>query len=378
MILIKSELFKNGGLEKYTWNLARDFCALKVPVTLLTTGQITSPFQDPLLNIVSLPVSYSLSVLNLLQFDRACANFLKKHQTPLIFSLDRNRFQTHLRAGNGVHAAYLKHRSKQEGILKSASFALNPLHHAILSLEKMGFEHKRLKLLFANSHMVKEEILRFYDVNPEKIIVVHNGVEWHAMRPCFEVWEEEKERLLQGGPLKRAAFQFLFIGHNFSRKGLPQFLRALSHIKSEHFQLSVVGKEKNTQAFQQLAQELGLEKKVLFFGPQSKTAPFYQAADCVVIPSLYDPFANVTLEALAMGVPVISSKHNGGHEILRPSNGAVIECLDDSRSFGESLREALGRPKTEESSYAVRESVKHLDFSKQLRSITEPTLGGLL
>jgi UDP-glucose:(heptosyl)LPS alpha-1,3-glucosyltransferase len=374
--LIKSELFKSGGLEKYTWRLARDFCALKVPVTLLTSGQITPPFQDPLLTIVSLPVSYSLSVFNLLHFDLACANYLKKHRTPVIFSLDRNRFQTHLRAGNGAHAAYLKHRSKQEGLLKRASFALNPLHHVILSLEKTGFEHKGLKLLFANSHMVKQEILRFYNVDPEKIVVVHNGVEWHEMHSSFESWEEGKEKLLPKS--ERKAFQFLFIGHNFSRKGLPQLLRALSHIKSEDFQLNIVGKEKNSKAFHQLVKELGLEKKVFFWGPQSKATAFYQSADCVVIPSLYDPFANVTLEALAMGVPVISSKHNGGHEILNSSNGSVIEELEDSRAFAEVLKGALRQPKTVGGALLVRESVKHLDFSEQLKGITGPILQSLV
>jgi UDP-glucose:(heptosyl)LPS alpha-1,3-glucosyltransferase len=363
--LIKSELFQQGGLEKYTWQIAADFCALGSPVTVLTSGSPTSPVVHPLLNIVSLPVHHSLSFLNVLHFDKACSAYLAKHPTPVVFSLDRLRFQTHIRAGNGVHAAYLKRRSKEEGLTKKLSFALNPLHQAILSLEKKGFEHPELKTLFTNSEMVKQEVLQFYGTDPQKIQVVHNGVEWYAMQQAFDAWEAEKEAE------PHSAFQFLFIGHNFRRKGLEKLLQALALIKQEHFQLSVVGKDKEISYFETLVQQLGLEKKVIFFGPQKETTRFYQIADCLVIPSLYDPFANVTVEALAMGVFVLSSKSNGGHEVLNPHNGSLIESLDDPTSFAETLKQTLNRRKTKDSAIAIRQSVKHLDFSHQLRRITE-------
>jgi UDP-glucose:(heptosyl)LPS alpha-1,3-glucosyltransferase len=186
--LIKSELFRQGGLEKYTWQIARDFCALGSPVTVLTSGNVTAPYSDPLLNIVSLPVKHSLSFLNVLHFDKACAAYLDQNPSPIIFSLDRNRFQTHIRAGNGVHASYLQRRSQEEGLAKKLSFSLNPLHHAILSLEKKAFEHPGLKTLFTNSEMVKKEVLQFYSTDPDKIQVVHNGVEWHALQNAFDTW----------------------------------------------------------------------------------------------------------------------------------------------------------------------------------------------
>lgn len=363
--LVKSALHKQGGLEKYTWQIARDFCALGVEVKVLTSG----PVHDPHLCVVSLPVKKRASFLNVLQFDNACAEYLEKHPTPIVFGLDRNRFQTHIRAGNGVHAAYLQRRSAEEGFFKRMSFAINPLHRAILQLERKAFEHPGLEVLFTNSEMVKQEVLRFYNTDPSKIVVVHNGVEWKAMQKDFEAWEEKKEAL--------DAFQFLFIGHNFMRKGLKQLLQALSHIKTEHFQLNVVGKDKHSKYFQELADTLGLGKKVKFHGPQASAVPFYQCADCTVIPSLYDPFANVTVESLAMGVPVLSSKHNGGHEVLTPHNGSVIASIDDATAFAEQLRGILSKRKTADTALAVRNSVQHLDFSRQLRSITQRIIGRL-
>lgn len=369
--LIKSELFRKGGLEKYTWQIARDFCSLGHPLTVLTSGVKEPPFSDPLMNVVSLPVSHSFSVLNVLHFDNACSDYLSRHPTPIVFSLDRNRFQTHIRAGNGVHAAYLKHRVEEEGVLKTLSFTLNPLHRAILSLEKKAFENPGLKTLYTNSEMVKQEVLRFYRTDPDKIRVVHNGVEWHRMQQAFDNWESQKEKALHKWNLDPEAYQFLFIGHNYRRKGLEKLLRALSLIKGERFQLCVVGKEKKISYFKHLASALGIADKVFFLGPQQESVPFYQLADSIAIPSLYDPFANVTVEALAMGVFAISSRNNGGHEVLTPGNGSVVESLDDTASFAQTLQAALSRRKIPASAFSIRQSVKHLDFSNQLRLITE-------
>ena len=88
----------------------------------------------------------------------------------------------------------------------------------------------------------------------------------------------------------------------------------------------------------------------------------------------YDPFANVTVEALCMGVFVVSSKTNGGHEILQPENGTIIDSLHDPESIAAALEYAMAHPKTDLSARQIRESVKHLDFENQLSLLTEKVL----
>jgi glycosyltransferase involved in cell wall biosynthesis len=376
--LIKSELFKQGGLEKYTWQIAYDFCALQIPVTILTSGSPVPPYSHPCLDIVSLPVRKRLSYLSVLNFDKACAEYLARHPTPIVFSLDRTRFQTHIRAGNGIHAAYLKQRSLEEGFAKKVSFQINPLHQCLLSLEKKAFEHPELRILFTNSEMVKAEVLDHYKTDPTKIRVVHNGVEWRAFQEPFNAWEEGKERILSTLGLDRSVFHLLFVGHNFHRKGLHKLLRALALMKKEPFHLSVVGKDKNLDDFQKQTALFGLQSKVSFFGEQMSTVPFYQMADALVIPSIYDPFANVTVEALAMGLFVISSKHNGGSEVLTPQNGALIPHLNDPSVFASLLTQTLQCRKNRERASSIRDSVQYLDFPAQLRKITEATVQSIL
>lgn len=367
--ILKSRLNAQGGLEKYAWHLAHAFCKKNSPVTLLTTEPVTPPFEHPLLKIVSLSIRCMTSYFHVRNFECAAHDFLEKHPTPIIFGLDRNRFQTHLRAGNGSHAAYLHHRSLQEGVVKQLSFRCNPLHRLILSIEKASFENPRLRSLFTNSHLVKREILALYDTPPEKIHVIHNGVEWTALQPSFDAWHIERERLLTTHGLDSNAYQLLFVGHNFRRKGLEPLLHAL---KGLPIQLSVVGSDKQIGFYRSLAHKLGLN--VRFFETKKDPRPFYQMADSLAIPSLYDPFANVTVEALAMGLFVISSRTNGGHEVLNPLSGAIIDHPLDPSTLREALMIALSRPKTPASSLQIRASVEHLDFPNQLNAMVDACL----
>ena len=362
------------ALEKYTWRLAQDFCALNTHVTLLTTGKILAPFTHPLLNIVSFPFDHQLSVLQLLHFDKACRDYLQAHPYAIVFSLDRTRFSTHIRAGNGAHAAYLQERAKEEGWIKSLSFHLNPLHQALLSLEKTAFEHPHLQRLFTNSHMVRHQILARFATKAEKISVIHNGVEWKELQDPFDAWEERKTALLAERGLDPSAFHFLFSGHNYKRKGLNKLLAALALIKDEPFQLSIVGKEKNLRLYRAMTASLRLENKVFFFGPMPSMIPFYQYADAMVIPSLYDPFANVTVEALAMGLFVLSSKANGGSEVIPHDSGTILEDIHDPSYFASALQKALRHHKTAKRAQGIRGGIQHLDFSLQLRKMTEKTL----
>ena len=171
--------------------------------------------------------------------------------------------------------------------------------------------------------------------------------------------------------LHRSHFPCLFIGNGYLRKGLDKLILALAQLKNESFHLSVIGKDNNMDIYRAKAVQLGLKDRVHFFGPSQEIRLFYQLADCLVIPSFYDPFANVTVEALAMGLFVLSSQLNGGHEILTPSKGAVIEDLLSLDAMVEALRIAIRNKKTVESSNLIRNSVKHLDFSNQLRILME-------
>ncbi|MBI3236926.1 MAG: glycosyltransferase family 4 protein, partial [Chlamydiales bacterium] len=222
---------------------------------------------------------------------------------------------------------------------------------------------------------VKNQILNLYEIDPQKIEVVHNGVEWSLMQNDFDNWEERREKVLAEYHLDPQKYQLLFIGNNYRRKGLENLLKALSLVSQQTFQLLIIGKDKNVRYFRQMAEALQLSSSVRFLGQDPDIRKFYQMADALIIPSSYDPFANVTVEALAMGLYVISSSQNGGHEVLTPSSGSLIEPSHAPQNIALALEKALSYPKTPSSSVQIRNSVAHLDFPHQIHLIIHSTLG---
>lgn len=362
VVLLKSRPGHQGGLEKYATRIANAFLNRGARVTILTTGKA---FSTPILPVYATQTVPWPAFLRMDQFDRFVQKWVGKEKPDLIFGMDRNRYQTHIRAGNGVHAAYLASRSP----FKKMLCKINPLHQKILELEKTAFEYPGLQKLFTNSQMVRRQVLQYYKTDPHKIQVVHNGVEWDEMASDFRQWEEKRLLGFQKFHLDPNRFHFLFIGHGYARKGLDPLLAALAQLKTKEFHLSVIGKDRQMEFYRAKAVQLGLQNRVHFFGPSQETRLFYQLADALVVPSLYDPFANVTVEALAMGLYVVSSKQNGGHEILTPANGTVIEDLGQSETLVKALETALAHPKTAQSALKARQSVEHLDFSHQLDTL---------
>lgn len=365
-----------GGLEKYTDRSATFFAKRGCRVTLLTTTPRRPPKSkrkgSPPYRIRSLGRTFSPSVLNLLAFDHRCREWISREKPPFVFGMDRNSYQTHYRVGEGVHAAFLRRRCQAESRWKSFSFPLNPLHRTILSFEKQTLESPRIRGIFTNSWMVREEILSHYSISdPSKIHVIHNGVEWEELSLPFASWEEGRAETAQRFQLDLNRFQFLFIGHGFRRKGLTYLLKGLALLPKDSFQLVCVGKERNLGPYLKQIRTLGLEGAVRLVAEQERIYPFLQTADALVIPSLYDPFANVTVEALAMGVQVISSQFNGGKEILNGQNGTLIEDIFEPDSMAKALQEALARPKSHQQACSIRESVRQLNFPNQLNKLVD-------
>ncbi len=357
--LIKYHLANAGGLEKQTWRIARAFQKAGRQVDLLTTSSPKNcPFPVHELPCKKKPLSFQ----NIRAFDKACQKHLKTHSYPILFTMDRIRFATHIRAGNGCHAAYLNQRRRFDPRHKTLTFPLNPLHRTLLKLEKKAFENPLLQKLITNSAMVKSEILTHYNVPEKKIVVIHNGVEWEEMAEPFSRSAENSR------------YHFLFVGSGFRRKGLRLLLAALAHLSDQDWKLSVVGDDRKMTEYLALTEKLGLTKQVKFFGRRSDVIDFYRRADCLVLPTQYDPFANTTVEALAMGLTVLTSKSNGGHEILKKETGILIEDLTSKESLIAALQEALTRPKTKKRAEKIRNSVQYLTFDNQLTSLVETCL----
>jgi UDP-glucose:(heptosyl)LPS alpha-1,3-glucosyltransferase len=126
----------------------------------------------------------------------------------------------------------------------------------------------------------------------------------------------------------------LFVGSGFRRKGLETLIRSLPNVKKslhgERLVTIVIGKG-DTDLYRQTAKRLGVEDDIIFLGPRSGIEKFYAAADIFVLPTIYDPFSNACLEAMASGLPVVTTRNNGAAEIIEEGKeGFVTASITDS------------------------------------------------
>lgn len=228
------------------------------------------------------------------------------------------------RAGDGVHASWLDRRGRALGWFGRITMKLNPYHRYVLAAERRMFEGARLKAVICNSQMVLDEIRNRFAIDESKLRVVYNGVDLDEFNPRCKGEHRARSRAMLGIPEESTVY--LFVGSGFERKGVPTLLRAFARLGDPDSWLVIVGKDKAAAGMQNLARDLGISGRVHFAGPQSALQAWYGLSDVFVLPTLYDPFPNAALEALASGLPVVTTRSSGIAEFVRHrENGAICE-----------------------------------------------------
>jgi UDP-glucose:(heptosyl)LPS alpha-1,3-glucosyltransferase len=233
------------------------------------------------------------------------------------------------RAGDGVHAAWLDHRARALGALQRLTQRWSSYHRYVVGAEKAMFEHPALRVVICNSQMVADEISHYFGVDRNRLQVIYNGVDTAFFHPGlaaeFRVSTRAAAKIPETAPL------LLFVGSGFERKGVPQLLRAFAKAGNKAAHLAIVGADRKLKAMQALAVKLGLGQRVHFTGPLKDVRGWYGAADGFVLPTLYDPCPNAALEALASGLPIVTSTTCGAQEWVRSGeNGWVVDALDET------------------------------------------------
>ena len=242
----------------------------------------------------------------------ALAEAHPRQQCDFLFSLERVWECDAYRAGDGVHAAWLERRANFEQWWKPAFRRFQRKHRELTELEKALFTGGAARII-ANSAMVRREIIARFQTPAERITVIHNGI---------PPWREDpgaRERGRARLGLAPERFTVLFTGSGWERKGLRFAIAAMP----QNATLLVAGAGKNSG--------LPSAEDVRFLGPQSRAEinELLAVADAFTLPTLYEPFSNACLEALAAGLPIITTTANGFAEIIEPGiEGDIVEPGD--------------------------------------------------
>jgi UDP-glucose:(heptosyl)LPS alpha-1,3-glucosyltransferase len=258
-------------------------------------------------------------------FSRCACRRIRAGAYDLVQSHERMPCCDVYRAGDGVHREWLRQRQRIHGPLGWLTQWLSPYHRYLLRAEAELFASPRLRAVICNSAMVKAEILHHYAYPADRIHVIYSGVDGNRFSPELKARYRQETRERHRIPLSVPLL--LFVGSGFQRKGLGPLLLAMASLPPQTH-LLVIGKDRHSTRFRRIGRRLGLGTRVRFLGPQGDVAPYYGAADLVVLPSLYDPFPNVVLEAMATGLPVVTGIKSGAIDLIRDGdNGFTCDPL---------------------------------------------------
>lgn len=259
-----------------------------------------------------------------MQFARAVEEERPRLAVDRVFSFERLLAADCYRAGDGVHAAWLDRRARREPRWRDRWRRLLGKHRQLLRLEACCFDPGRTAAVIVNSRMVGDEIAVYYDYPREQMHLVRNGIE---ARFAARLPQRGEARTRLGVP--EEDFVAAFVGSGWERKGLEFAVRAVETCGAPHSRLIVAGRG---------SPRGHASPRVRFLGAVTDVGPVLAAADVFVLPTLYDPFSNACLEALAAGLPVITTRANGCAEILTEGvTGSVVETPDDVPALSRAL-----------------------------------------
>lgn len=300
--LVHRRFTTNGGTERYLVGFARFLVAAGHDVSVLCNEVRDDLRNEPGVRFVHLPMVRPAKLLSLWY---SAAKAVRSDSFDAVMGFGRTPGHSLFRAGGGSHVDYLR---RAHPIRRW----LNPSDWLESLLDKSAVRQARICI--ANSQLGAKGMRE--DYGARRVEVVYNGVDLERFRPDPAVRAEVRASL--GNPDRVA----IFVGNGFRRKGLHVAIDALP----TGWTLWVVGNDPPIPA----------PKSVRFLGGQRDPERFLQAADVMMLPTQYDPFANVCLEAMACGIPALSTPSNGASEVFPES---WMTCHD----AGE-FRAALERP----------------------------------
>jgi UDP-glucose:(heptosyl)LPS alpha-1,3-glucosyltransferase len=245
-----------------------------------------------------------------------------------------------------------------------------PRARALDALQAFGLRTARF--VIAVSNQVRADLVQFHGVPAERIRLVYNGVDVQKFCPSQALRHREQTRGALG---LRDEVLILLVAHNPWLKGVPTLLHTFARLRAAEpsVRLAIVGgKPRRVERMRRWAEAAGVRDGVRFIGAVPDVLPWLGAADVYVHPTLYDPCSLVTLEALACGLPVVTTRRNGVSELMQNGReGLVLDDPTDVAALEQALRCLLDESMRREMGCAARALALSCDLEQNVRRVVE-------
>ena len=313
-----------GGAERYTVDLAWALADAGYDVTLVAATFAPKVERRPSrVHKQALPSNGFTRTQRYRRFLDALDSYLDDEHFDVVHAMlpVRRCDVYHPHAGLAV-AAFESRKKKFESVF-------NPRRRAFAQVERALLARSPAPVVLALSEYVKSSIQKYHpQLDDEHLPTLFNAVDLDYFDATART------------PLKPPV-NALIVAQDFERKGLATAIRALAELRDQEMKLTVVGDD-NPSRYRGLASSLGVLDRVRFVGGVRDTRPYYRDADFFVLPTRHDPCSLVVLEALAMGVPVISTRFNGACEVMADGvHGYVLNDPTDVKALAGAMRSML-------------------------------------
>jgi glycosyltransferase involved in cell wall biosynthesis len=271
----------------------------------------------------------------------------------LVFTAGTNCFDADAISVHIVFAEFV-HKVRPELCLRRNSILSWPrlihrrlYYRLIISLERRLYIKPRAQLILI-ARKTLEDLNHFYGLH-DSLPVVYMGIDHATFNPQERMARRQEARKELG--IRDNQFVLLLVGNDWRKKGLSVLLDALQPLTDCPVLLLVVGDDEK-HSYEQQIQQSRLSDRIIFLPSRQDVAFYYAAADTYVGPSLEDTFAQPPAEAMACGLPVITTVTNGTAEIItdgvdglilyEPTNGKELATQIRLLCENGSLRQRLG------------------------------------
>ena len=346
-IAIAAEHFdpSGGGAERSTDQIARELAARGHEVTILSGYGVESD-DDSGVRVRLCPGGKPRTALGLVRFSAWVERALREGKFDASLSITTAAAADVVQPRSGMVREFqlrnvARRRSAAGRVVKRAALMASPKQRALRVLEARTMRCGRVRRFVAISDYVRRQMMTHYGVAEDRIVVIPNAVE-------LPEWTDSEKSALRGRlrremEIGEGTTAFLFVSHNPALKGFGSLMAAFGGLVERGADVALLVVGCWSYRLERHAQRAMVRERVRFVGKTGEVGPLYCAADVCVLPSYFDPSSKVVLEALAMGLPAITSRYNGASDQVMPCDGVprgrVVDEPDDVEALARAMAE---------------------------------------